>query len=273
MTGNILTPSAIWGSFKINDTPKTKIVDTTIDGAISFMRLYIDGIRTSKGQTEVFALFAKPLNLTNCPSLLLINDFEKEIDISLVKSIVKRGCSVLVISLDGETDGVEHYTRYPEDLDFAKYKVAKENLFGVPGSAIGTCWFVWACLAKFALRYLEKEPSVTGIGLLGMGEASTVAWQVAGTESNLKCALFALNAGWAGYRGIYKYAGMVEPQFSEETYKFIAGIEPQTYAGHVKCPSLVLASTNSNKFDFDRIYDTVSKMTTAEYRGATCFSV
>ncbi len=269
MKGNILTPTSIWGNFKIEETPKIKIIDNAVDGAVSVARVYIYAPLISDNSTEIFATFIKPVGAIKCPSLLFINDFDKEVDFDLIKTIAKRGCSVLVIDLAGKREGVEHYTRYPEELNFAEYQNAKENLLRVTSSVVDTCWFVWTCCAKYALKYLEKEPTVTRIGIFGLGEAATIAWQVAGTEKDLACAVFGLNFGWVGYREMHKFAGTVEPQFSDEKYKFIAGVEPQTYAGHVKCPTLVLASTNSKKYDFDRVYDTLFKMTEAKYRGAT----
>ena len=128
MTGNILTPTSIWGNFKITDTPKAKIIDNVVKGAVSFTRVYIDGAQTDSGVTEIFATFIKPVNVDKCPSLVFINDFESEIDFDLVKSIVRRGCSVLVVDLYGKKDGAEHYTRYPEILSFAEYQNAKDNL-------------------------------------------------------------------------------------------------------------------------------------------------
>ncbi len=272
MAGTILTPSAIWNDFNVAQSPKAKIIDTVNEGDVSYSRLYMGALKSEDGQVDIFGLLAKPLNLINCPMLLMINDFECEPDRDLIKAIVSHGCGVLAIDLAGKRDGAEHFTKYPEFLSYANYETAKDNLLSVPKSVIGTCWYVWTCVAKYALNYLQNEEYVTGVGVFGIGKAATVAYQVAGTEPNLKCALFALNAGWAGYRGIYKYAGMVEPQFSDETYKFIAGVEPQTYAGHVRCPALVLAATNSNEFDVDRAYDTVSKMQNAKYK-AVCYSI
>lgn len=272
MSGNILTPSAIWKNFAISEQPKAKIIDVEKHGALSFTRLYIDGPTTEKGKTEILGLLVKPLELDNFPVLLMINDFDCKTDKELIKSIAKRGCAVLAIDLAGEIEGAEHFTKYPEDLLYARYENAKDNMLAVPQSVVETCWYVWTCVAKYALKYIENEPFVNGAGVFGIGDAATIAYQIAGTEDKLKCALFALNSGWAGYRGIYKYTGQVEPQFSDETYKFIAGVEPQTYAGHVKCPCLVLASTNSKKYDVDRAYDTVSKMQDAKYK-AVCYSV
>ena len=41
---------------------------------------------------------------------------------------------------------------------------------------------------------------------------------------------------------------------------FVAGIDPQSYAMHIKCPTLLLSATNSNKFDVDRACDTLAKV-------------
>ena len=98
------------------------------------------------------------------------------------------------------------------------------------------------------------------MGVLGVGEAATVLWQLAGTEKDIDCAVFAMNAGWSAYKNQYKFSKFAEENFSDERLKYVAGIEPQTYAAHIKCPTLIVAPTNCEKFDVDRAHDTLSRI-------------
>ena len=265
MAGTILTPSAIWNGFHILETPKAQVIDTKKDGDIVFDRLFIDGRTLKDGKVKIFGVMAKNRQNPIAPAILLIQDFNHGTDERLVKTIAKHGFTVLSIDLAGARENKEFFTEYPEEISYANYNNVKDDLCTVKGDATSTCWYEWTSVAKYAFRYLTELDGVTKVGVFGIGEAATVAWQVAGTEQNLSCAVFALNAGWSGYRGIYKFGGMVEPQFSDNMYKFIAGIEPQAYAMHVKCPTLLLSATNSSKFDCDRAYDTITRISEDVY--------
>ena len=264
MAGNILTPSAIWNNFNISDTPVAKIQDSRKDGDVVIERVFIDGKQFEDGNVQIFGVLAKKRQEGVAPGILLLQDFDFGVDERLVKTLAKLGYTVLSIDLAGVKDGVELFTKYPKSISHANYSAVKDMLYSVENDVTDTCWYEWACAAKYALKYLQSLTNGK-VGGFGLGEAATVLWQLAGTNCGLNCAVFALNAGWAGYRGIYKFGGMVEPQFSDNMYKFIAGIEPQAYAMHVGCPTLLLSATNSNLYDCDRAYDTISRIDAKVY--------
>ncbi len=260
MAANILTPSAIWGDFKIENTPEHSLIDRKKEGDIITERLYIDGRETSDGKVKIFATLMRSSKMSCAPAIFLLQDFNANGDERLLKAIAKKGYTVLTVDLVGLVEERDLYTVYPPSILYANYEDSKNELYVVETDAKKTCWYEWACVARYALKFLSEQEYVTKIGGFGIGQAATVMWQVAGTDTVLDCAVFVLNAGWESYRGIYKFGGMVEPQFSDNSLKFIAGIEPQSYAMHVKCPVYMLSATNSGKFDCDRVFDTLSKI-------------
>lgn len=46
----------------------------------------------------------------------------------------------------------------------------------------------------------------------------------------------------------------------EERYRFLGGVDAQAYAPYVKCPVLMLCSTNDERFDADRAFDTFARI-------------
>ncbi len=260
MAGTILTVNAIWNKFSVPDTVGAEVVAEKKVGGVLLSSVAIEGRRVKDGTVEIFGILARGVQSTISPAIFLVNEFDYGIDESLIIDLVKRGFTVLAIDLAGKREDAERYTVYPESLSHAEYSNAKDDLFKIKGDVIGTCWYEWTAAAKYALKYLKSLPFVTKVGGFGIGKAATAVWQIIGTEESLDCAVFVRNAGWAGYRGIEKFGGMVEPQFSDNLYKYIAGVEPQTYAMHAKCPALVLCATNDNENDVDRAYDTVSKI-------------
>lgn len=265
MAGNILTPSLIWKNFAIESEVTAQVVSERNVGGVILSDLYIDGRDTIDGKVKIFGVFAKSAQISVCPAILLIQDFFTSTDEKLILELAKKGYSVLAIDLAGKVEGKENYTKYPQVIKYANVENVADNLYEVKGDVHGTCWYEWTAVARYCLKYLKQQQLISKIGVFGLGEAATVAWQVAGTDS-VDCAVFALNAGWAGYRQIYKFSGEKEKQFSDNMYKFIAGVEPQSYAMHVKCPTLMLTATNSDFYDCDRAYDTLSYIEGDNYR-------
>jgi len=266
MSGNILTPSALWGDFKIDNVPACTVVDQKQDGKVTVSRVYIEGRKIGTEQVRIFATIAKDESKQKVPAILLIRDIEDDVDERLIVDLANKGYKVLSVDLAGAEFGKEFYTEYPSEINYANYEQSKDNLYTVKTDASETCWYEWACVARYALKYLSSQEDVTLIGGFGIAEGATVLWQVASMDEKIKCAVFALNAGWVGYRGIYKFGGSVEPQFTDNQYKFLAGVEPQSYAMHVKCPTLMLSATNSYIYDCDRAYDTVSRIDKSVYK-------
>ena len=260
MAGNILTPTTIWQKFNISSTPLAQVIEEKICGDIVYTSLYIYGQVKGEECVKIYATLVSKKGEQKAPAILLCQDFESGFDNDLVLSFVNNGYSVLSVDIAGKNENSEFYTIYPQAISYANYFEVKDNLFNVPTDAMNTCWYEWAVALRYALKYLRKQPFVSSVGGFAMGEVATCMWQVAGTDKGLKCVVFALNAGWRGYQGIYKFGGQNEPQFSDNMYKFIAGIEPQAYAMHVECPVLMLSPTNSKEYDLDRSADTVTRI-------------
>ncbi len=265
MAGNILTPSAIWSEFSINGVPTSQCISEKIEDGIIFTYSYIDG-RVVDGETvKIYTVTARKIQQSISPAILLVQDFDCDFNLDVMIDFANRGYTVTSVDLAGKKEGKEFFTVYPETVSYANYEIVKDNLYKVDGEVVATCWYEWVCVLKYALKYLSEQPTVNRVGSLGYGEAGTALWQVAGTDDKqLSCAVFALNAGWNGYRKINKFGGMVEPQFDDNMYKFIAGVEPQAYAMHVKCPTLMLSPTNSPLYDADRAYDTLTRIENAK---------
>ena len=260
MAGTILTPNSIWSGFEIRSQLSAEIISEKKSGDVILSKIRIEGRPTKDGQVMIYATLAKNIQQGVMPAILFVQDFNSKADDVLIKDLAKRGYTVLSVDLTGKVDGEEYYTEYPESVSYANYVSVKDSLYHIEGSAIDSCWYEWGCVLRYALAFLKKDPSVTKVGGFGISEAATALWEVAGTDKDLDCAVFALNTGWVGYRGINKFGGAVEPQFSDDMYKFIAGVEPQAYAMHVKCPTLTLSATNSKLYDCDRAYDTLNKI-------------
>ncbi len=260
MAGSILTPSAIWGSFKTGKLEIAEIIGEYRDGNVLFTRFYLKGKTVKDGFVKIYCSMARIIGKEKTPAVFIVQDFKDGADETFAAYLAKRGYAAFVFDIAGDTGVIGNRSIYPKSLGFANYVNAKNTMGEVKGKVIDTCWYEWGCVARYAYRFFKAQPFVDRIGAIGVGEASTVLWQLAATEKDLSCAVFANNAGWSAYRGKYKFAGKQEENFSDNTVKYLAGIEPQTYAVHIKCPTLVAVPTNSDKFDGDRAHDTATRL-------------
>ncbi len=260
MIETILTPTALWKNFILPDGVSATVVQERKRGNVVFSKLYIEGRNVGQESVKIYAELVRNVKKATAPAIILLEDFEIKQDKKLIKTLLSKGYSVLTVDLYGKKQDKERFTVYPEQISYANYEEVKDNLYEIQTNAQQTCWYEWCAVLRYALKYLKGLPFINKVGALGFSKVATALWQVAGTDENLDCVSVALNSGWLGYKEIFKFGGMVEPQFSDQMYKFVAGVDSQSYALHVKCPTLMLCATNDPNFDLDRAYDTLSKV-------------
>ena len=269
MANNFLTPTAIWKGFKCDGVKADVICKSTVKG-LTFTHLRIKGSKTVGGETGIYAVLTHKAQLTiSSPAIVLVQDFGRGGDAELTKVLAEKGYTVLDVDIAGaagfnlnkQVAGVEKpYTVYPESLSYANYDKSSEDKTEIIGDVRSTCWFEWGRVVRYAIEYLKTQPIISKIGVVAIGCAATAVWQTLSSDCGISCAVIVANAGWKGYRGIDKFGDEKEPQFNDDALKYLAGVEPQAYAAHVKCPLMLVAPTNSPDFDVDRSYDTVSRV-------------
>ncbi|GEM_PF-2205089 len=274
MASNFLTPTAIWKDFKCDGAKAEIICKHTAKGLV-FTHLRLRGSVAADGETGIYAVLTHKAQLSLAsPAIVLVQDFGKGGDTALPRLLAEKGYTVLDVDLAGKApfnsektvDGVEKpYTVYPDSLSYANYERTAEDKTEIEEDVRSTCWFEWGRVIRYCIEYLKTQPFINKIGVFAIGVAATAVWQTLSADCGLSCAVIVANAGWKGYRGIDKFGDETEPQFNDDALKYLAGIEPQAYAAHVKCPLMLVSPTNSPDFDVDRSYDTVSRVSEKLY--------
>ena len=261
MAGNILTPQALWGNFKLDKVPQSEIISEKKVGDVIVSHVYIDGRNTQAGQVKVYATIARNVQLSIMPAVLIVQDFEKRSGDDVVIELAKRGYMAVSVDVSGKREDGLNYTLYPEDIDYANYVNVKDTLTEIKKGVKDSCWYEWGLAVRYVLGYLKNQPCVNSIGAIGIKDGATLLWQIAGTDNSLSAFVAVMNAGWQAYKNQFKFktAG-ADVQMSDDMFKYVAGVEPQSYATGVKCPTLMLVATNSNRYDADRAYDTVARI-------------
>ena len=255
----ILTPITLWNSF--DDTLPLKEVQLntfTLNGAV-YSQVYFSGRQVGLERVRIYGLCAYQKQNSK-GSILILPDVEQTIDGELVNHFVNLGYDVLSIDLRGKFLSEGECTKYPADISYANYLLASDTLYSAPNLANQTCWYEWTAVARYAVSYLKSKRPENKIGVIGIRYSSNVLWQLAATDSRVDASTFLFGAGWLAYKGISKHEEKSAIELNEERYRFIAGVEAQSYASLVNCPVLYLSSTNSDQFACERALDTLSKL-------------
>ncbi|MBQ8375033.1 MAG: dienelactone hydrolase family protein [Clostridia bacterium] len=259
----IVSALTLWRSY---DTSATLEAETVSEGvsengrsAVASVRFY--GRRTEDGAVRVFAKFAKPLSAQKCPAVLVLGEAGKETDGELLSYFADKGYAVLVPDYSGarETANEGEFTEYPESIAYANYAQAKGlyDLAGVPSDQ--TCWYEWTYVALYAIKYLKEREDITNIGIVGIRMGGEIAWK-AMLSPDIACGVAVNAAGWLSSRGINKFADGAAINLTDERHRYMAGVDSQSYAPFVKCPVLMLCALSDYSFDYDRAYDTYSRI-------------
>lgn len=263
MANKILTPITLWNDFNDSLPVNEQIVDEWTEEKSIFRKVRLSGRSVGASRVNIFALFGMPSEGNAIPALLILPDCDHTADIALIRRFVQKGYAVLMPDYRGEFSDPEakEYTVYPEEIAYANYERAGRHLDFAEPSAVETSWYEWVAVARYCVRYLRANAQISKIGVIGLKAGGDIAWQLAATSDDLSCAIPVCAGGWRAYRGINKFGdSAAELKMDDERYRFLAGVDSQAYAQYVKCPVLMLCSTNDERFDADRAFDTFARI-------------
>lgn len=258
----IYSPQMLWKDFDSSLPLDTSVVSENVYDNLIVQNLRFWGRQTDKGRVHVYATYAFKPNAkpSSRGTILIIPDYDKTIDFDIMNIYVKQGFNVLMVDYRGKCDDVENYTVYPEEVGYANFATCGDRLDFAPETAKQTCWYEWTAVCKYAISFLQTKQDVGKIGVLGIKNGANVGWMLCATDERVHCFVSLFGAGWRAYEGVYKNADDNEIEMTDERIRYLAGVDMQAYAQSVKCPVLYLTATNSDKFDFDRSVDTITRV-------------
>lgn len=240
-----------------------------IEDGIRYERVTFGGRDTGEGRVTIFGVIASCASAPSKDGVLILGDSKQPIREDLLKLFVESGYTVLQVDYVGEREGVKDYTRYPSVISYANEEKSLRYKQFVDESADKTAWYEWTAVGIYAKKYFAARLGNDNIGLVGIRDGGEIAWKLAYAEK-FACAVIVSACGWKAYEGYGKFSNS-EPQFDDERYRFVAGIDSQAYAPYIKCPVLMLCTTNDSSFDYDRAYDTFSRIN-PDYQGQSAIT-
>lgn len=227
-----------------------------------FSHVSFSGHAVEGGSVRIYARYGKPVGKNVKPAVLLLGDAGKSVDTELMQHFIDLGYAVLMPDYSGKMqsdgEGVLR-TIYPTALEHGNLEKARglKDMAGL--AAHETTWFEWTYVALFAIEFLRSQEDIGNIGVVGVRTGGDIAWQVM-LSPEIKCGVPINAVGWHSFEHIAKFGDNVAHNLSDDTHRYIAAVEAQSYAPSVKCPVLLLCALHDNCFDCDRAYDTYSRI-------------
>ena len=256
MVENILTPISLWSDFDLSLPLKKSVLNVVPVGSVDYNYVYFSGRQTETSRVRIYALYAKQkFNSKGC--VLVLPDPSNEIDEELVLHFVKLGYDVMSVDYGGEREGQTNFTKYPQEISYANYSLNDKSFYYAEKTAKETCWYEWVAVARYAVNFLYENSPNKPISAIGIKNGANVLWQLAGVDKRINSAVFLFGSGWLAYKDVDKSSD-TEIEMNDERIRFIAGVDAQSYAVHVTCPTLFIGTTNNKEFNAERSIDTLS---------------
>ncbi len=264
----ILSAVSLWKKFNTKTPLGASEWGEERNAVAKLYHVSYSGHAVADGCVRIYARYGCP-NMENkdgkeqkYPTILLLPDAGKAPDDELITYFVEKGYAVLMPDysgkMSGDKEGVKR-TVYPQSLEYGNYEFAR-GLNDMQGlEADKTTWFEWTYVALFSLEYLRTRTDVGNIGVVGIRKGGEIAWQVM-LSPEIKCGIPINAAGWRSFLNVAKFGDNVAHNLSDDTHRYIAAAEAQSYAPYVKCPVLLLCALHDGEFDCDRAYDTYSRI-------------
>ena len=265
MVDRILTPVTLWEDFYIQDYAVSKIRET-IFGDFTIRDYFLTRKTEDGEEVTVYFKTAFSGNLEGKDVIYYLQDAKIAVDEKRLLELAEMGYYAVcadICSSGGDAIVVDENltflpkTIYPEKLAYATAEGFSENPLFIGVNARVTAYYQWTVNAKYVLDFLKKD-GFNNIAVLADGYSVNTAFHLGATE-DLRSIVTLYGCGWLTPLG-FKYGGEVKIDFNETELKFIAGIEAQSYAGYLNCPTLMCVATNSEKCDIDRAYDTFARI-------------
>ena len=262
----IVSAISLWKKLDMsNSLAVSELGEWTDEGAV-FTKVTYSGHKVEDGSVRIFGVFGKPAQGDKFPTVLLLPDGGKRYDTELMRFFIDKGYAVLMPDYSGKMTSDDEntlYTVYPQSLDFARYEISAglDDLTGIEIEK--SCWFEWLYIANYSIKYLKSRTDIGNIGIVGIRLGGEIAWK-AMLSPDVKCGVPINAVGWRSYRGVNKFTANAETNMSDDKHLYMAGIDSQSYARFVTCPTMMLCALRDEFYDPDRAYDTFCRVGISE---------
>lgn len=250
MEYKLLTPAQVWQDFnESQEALSEKTLEEYQVDCLSVSHVSFNALSASDGEVRAVAQITK--SAAGDKYILIVQNYKKAVQTEVVQDLARQGYTVVVP--DCSAIGERHKTVFPESLAYGNIEQAGEHLTAVCPTAKDTCQYLYSVIVRRTITYINEVLSGREILLMGIGDGTEVAMQVAGMDKRL-CGLALINgAGYKEYKNLNKYGNKQELQINQRLLCWLTGVASVAYAKHVDAPVFVAICSNSKNADIDRL--------------------
>ncbi|MCH5159859.1 MAG: hypothetical protein J1F66_03295 [Clostridiales bacterium] len=244
----ILTSQTLWEGYDpSSEELDVTVLNTTEKDGIVTKRLYFTGRELGEGKTRVYGVVCQKSTHSVRHAILVIHDFEKEIDEKVLVDLAERGFVAMAIDYVGARE-MGLYTLYPKQLSYCNAS-AHQNPFDIVTTAKEVKLYEYALNSRRAITYILSEENVKAVSVFGVAKGVDVATMVLGTDDRVINGALALGRIWRNYPPLVVKEGedylgkQIEYDFKSQSW--MLGLAPQTYMLQIKVPLYIIISANS----------------------------
>jgi len=256
------TPSEIWADYDPDaGSYNEEIIRETVQDGVLRRETYISAYVLDR-EIRMYCMYAVREDVRNAPALLNVHGWMARANIPM--DYVKDGWAVLSFDYCGQTGDREHYTRYPEGMEYGnmdkntgyriKSSLPDRSQITDPRQADD---YLWYALQRRALSYLLAQEGVDAsrVGAIGYSYGGSLMWNLA-MDPRVKAVVSYFGVGWLEYyrnKGVWMYAVPPrEPPMTPGEKLYLSAIAPQAHAPFITAATLWLNGTNDHHGGHER---------------------
>lgn len=243
----IQTPLTLFNGFDRSGPVDETVVSETDCGDYYQTQVYFNGAETRDGITRIYAVLYRPKKSGAIPCVLTFDEAKQSLGLCHVKVLLDEGFAVLSVDCCGKTADRQRYTLYPDSLEECI------NSTGLSSDLRKSALYITGCVGLKAYNYILSKNYIDkdNIGVLGVGEMSSVVWVLALREK--------LKAGMTMYGG-----GFLPDYFRNDPMYLIhkAALDVRSCAPYTSLPVLIQTASNesNNSLTYlNELYDCSTK--------------
>jgi hypothetical protein len=248
----IMTPAQVWQDYDAEKESLETLINDEYKENLYLHRSYtITACTVEDGKVRVGVRVTQNIKLRRKKAVLIVQEYRKKVQKKVVKDLADMGYKVVVPDCTG--NDISYKTTFPPSLKYGNIAEAEEHISQVCPTAKETCQYLYSMVVKRTITFIKKELGIDDIIVMGIGDATEVAMQVAGSDIRLKGLVCINGAGYREYIGLNKYGEKNELEIDHKLMCWLTGVAAVAYAKHIQVPIMIAISSNGREADIDRL--------------------
>ena len=254
-----VTPPQLWQDYDPDKGGfKEEIVRQEVKDGIFSRDSYITAYVLGE-EIRVLCKYAVKTGAKDAPALLNVHGWMSTANID--RTYVTDGWAQMSFDYCGRTAGRQHFTRYPESMDYGRMEGKVIHARLPDGRDITdpkqTSHYLWYALQRRVLSYLlaQREVDKNRVGAKGYSYGGTLMWNL-GMDPRVKAVVAYFGIGWITYyrdHAVWMYnVPYREPPMTPGEGLFLATVESQAHAPYITAATLWLTGSNDHHSGHER---------------------